>query len=59
MKTITIAFTEQQLSVINQLLMQAPYGVAAPIVNHINAQIQAAFDRRVDEATEAGSVRQD
>jgi len=48
MKTFTIEFNEQQLTIINQLLMQAPYSVSAPIVNHINIQIQKTFDKHVD-----------
>lgn len=48
MKTYTIEFNEQQLQVLNALLIEAPYRVAAPVVNHINAQIQKAHDMAID-----------
>lgn len=54
MEKITLTFTPAQMTVINKALMLAPYGEAAPVVNDINAQIQAAFDKRADAADEAG-----
>jgi hypothetical protein len=39
-----IEFNEQQLQVLNLALVDLPYRVAAPLINHINAQIQKQFD---------------
>jgi hypothetical protein len=43
-KAVTLTFTTAQLSVLNTALMELPYRVAAPLIQHINAQIQAQFD---------------
>ena len=53
MQSITITFTLAQLAVISKGLSLTPYGEAAPVVNHINAQIQASFDKQKDAAEEA------
>jgi hypothetical protein len=42
MKKYKIELSEEHLSVLNNLLMNAPYRVAAPIINHINIQISKA-----------------
>jgi alpha-D-ribose 1-methylphosphonate 5-triphosphate synthase subunit PhnG len=39
---ITLNFTQQELAVLNDALMQMPYGRVAPLVQNINKQIQAA-----------------
>jgi hypothetical protein len=39
---ITLNFTPQELAVLNDALMQMPYGRVAPLVQNINKQIQAA-----------------
>lgn len=39
-KTYTIELTESHLHVISAALMNGPYGAVAPVVAHINAQIQ-------------------
>jgi hypothetical protein len=48
MKTINIQFTKEQLAAIDQALQQAPYYVAAPLIAHINHQIQKNFDAKID-----------
>lgn len=53
MQNVTLTFTPAQLNVINKALMLAPYGEAAPVVSDINAQIQAQFDKRHDDAERA------
>jgi hypothetical protein len=35
-----LELSDQQLSVINDALMQMPYHLAAPLIAHINQQIQ-------------------
>jgi hypothetical protein len=39
-----IEFNEQQLQVLNAALGEIPFKLAAPLVAHINAQIQRHFD---------------
>ena len=39
-----IEFNEQQLQILNEALVNLPYKIAAPLINHINAQIQHQFD---------------
>ncbi|CAB4163165.1 hypothetical protein UFOVP809_5 [uncultured Caudovirales phage] len=46
---ITLSFTQEQLSIINASLMEAPYKLAAPLIADINLQIQKKFDAKVDE----------
>lgn len=49
-----IEFNEQQLQVLSAALMELPYRMAAPLINHINQQIQEQraleFDERRDKA---------
>ncbi len=45
MKTFNFEFTEQQIKVIGDALMQTPYGLAAPIINVINVQIQNQLEK--------------
>lgn len=49
MKMVTLEFSHEQLALINAALMEVPYRLAAPVIGHINGQIQKAFDRSVDE----------
>ena len=35
-----IEFNEQQLGILNAALAEIPYRMAAPLINHINQQIQ-------------------
>lgn len=39
-RTFTITFTQQQLQVINMALGEIPFKHAAPLVDHINTEIQ-------------------
>lgn len=41
---INFSFTKEQLAVINSALMEAPYKLAAPLIQDINTQIQRHFD---------------
>lgn len=38
---ITISFTPQQLQVLNNALVELPFKVAAPMIDHINKEIVA------------------
>lgn len=52
MKKLNLSFTQEQLGVINAALMEAPYRVAAPLIQDINSQIQRQFDlARGDDPT--------
>lgn len=44
MKTFDIKFTQEQLKVLNDALIEMPFKVSAPLINHINSQIQRQFD---------------
>lgn len=35
-----IEFTNEQLSILNQAIIELPYRLAAPLIVHINAEIQ-------------------
>jgi hypothetical protein len=39
-----IEFNDQQLQVLNAALVEIPYRVAAPLIQHINQQIQEQFN---------------
>lgn len=40
MDKVTITFTPEQLQVLDMALRELPYKHAAPLVSHINAEIQ-------------------
>lgn len=44
MKKFTLEFTQDQLKVLNDALVEMPFKVSAPIIQHINMQIQRQFD---------------
>lgn len=48
MNTITLTFTQQQMQVLNSALMELPFKISAPVIQHINAEIQKQFDKAVD-----------
>ncbi|MBN3738092.1 hypothetical protein [Burkholderia sp. Tr-20355] len=56
MESITLTLPTAYLAVINKGLLQVPYGEAAPVVNHINAEIQAQFDKKRDAEVEAAAA---
>ena len=43
---IQLEFSEEQLSVLNMAINEIPYKLAAPLVQHINAQLK---DQRMNE----------
>jgi hypothetical protein len=48
-----IQFTEQQLAVLNAALVELPYRLSAPLINHINQQIKIQQALEFDERREA------
>lgn len=44
----TITLTEQEMLVLNDLLLEAPYKVAAPMINKINAQITKSDEANIN-----------
>ncbi|MDN7848130.1 hypothetical protein [Burkholderia seminalis] len=56
MQSITLTFSQEQMTVVYEALAMAPYGKVAPVVSHINAQVQAAFDRQRDDASPTGTA---
>jgi hypothetical protein len=48
MKTFTLNFNEQQLQVLSAALVELPFKTSAPIIQHINAEIQKQFDKAAD-----------
>jgi len=48
MKIFTLNFNEQQLQVLSAALVELPFKTSAPIIQHINAEIQKQFDKAVD-----------
>ena len=48
-----IQFNEQQLQVLNAALMELPFRVSAPLINHINNQIAEQRALEFDARREA------
>lgn len=48
-----LEFNEQQLSVLNAAIVELPYRVSAPLINHINQQIQEQRALEFDARREA------
>jgi hypothetical protein len=57
MKNITLEFTQDQLKVLNDALIEMPFRVAAPLIQQINMQIQQQFDKNADlQDTPTGQI---
>lgn len=52
MNNYSITLNEEHLRVINLSLMGAPYGSAAPVVAHINSEIQRLYNEQYDKQRE-------
>lgn len=52
MNTYKLNLNEEHLKVINLALMGAPYGSAAPVVAHINAEIGRLYNEQYDNQRE-------
>lgn len=44
-----IEFTQEQLQVLKDAVVELPYRIAQPLIQHINAEIQKNFDKKADE----------
>lgn len=44
-----LEFNEQQLSILNAALVELPFRVAAPLINHINMEIRRIHDEAADK----------
>jgi hypothetical protein len=55
MNTYTINISEEHLKVISAALVNGPYGVVAPVISHINSEIQKQFDAGSDVANGASA----
>jgi hypothetical protein len=51
-----IEFNEQQLQVLNAALVELPFRVAAPLINHINMEIRRVNDEKIDKREELESA---
>jgi len=48
MEKIVLSFNDQQLEIIHAALGELPHKYAAPLIAHINKQIQEQFNAAVD-----------
>ncbi len=46
-----IQFNEQQLNILNAALIEMPYRLSAPLISHINKQIQEQLNSNQDNRT--------
>jgi hypothetical protein len=49
---MNIEFTQQQLQILNTAIIELPYRVAAPFIDHINHQVKRQQDLEVDKRGE-------
>lgn len=49
MKNFILEFNQDQLNVLNKALIEMPFKISAPIIQHINIQIQHQFEKSNDE----------
>jgi hypothetical protein len=43
-----IEFSNEQLQILNDAIQEMPFKVAAPLIAHINKEIQARFNESID-----------
>jgi len=46
---MNLKFTNEQLAILNEALIQLPFKIAAPLIQQINQQIQEAHNKAVDD----------
>lgn len=56
MEKVAIEFSPQQIATLNNALIERPYKEAAPLIAHINAEIQRNFDAAKDEQYPSGGT---
>ena len=59
MNTFTFVFTEQELNVIFGALQERPYKKAAPVIDSIRMQIQAAQEEKARHERQTESVKEE
>lgn len=52
---IKIEFNEQQIGILNAALVELPYRIASPLINHINQQIQEQRMLDIDSRRETAA----
>jgi hypothetical protein len=52
MKSFAITFTEQQLQVLNAAIVELPYRISAPLIQHINQQIKEQQELEFEKSSE-------
>jgi hypothetical protein len=50
MKNVNVEFSAEQLSVLNDALGNMPFKVAAPLIQHINREIQKSLEAASEES---------
>jgi 16S rRNA A1518/A1519 N6-dimethyltransferase RsmA/KsgA/DIM1 with predicted DNA glycosylase/AP lyase activity len=55
-----LEFNEQQLNILSAAIVELPYRISAPLINHINQQIKEQqmleFDERRDKSVDHQNV---
>jgi hypothetical protein len=46
---MSLKFTNEQLAILNEALIQLPFKIAAPLIQQINQQIQDSHNKAVDD----------
>ena len=59
MNTYTLVFTDQELNVIFGALQERPYKEAAPVIDSIRMQIQAAQEEKARHEGQTESVKEE
>lgn len=59
MNTFTFVFTDQELNVIFGALQEKPYKEAAPVIDSIRMQIQAAQEEKARHEGQTESVKEE
>lgn len=55
-----LSLTKDQLAIVNAALMEAPYRIAAPLIQEINKQIQHQFNTaKSNELTDEDKLKGD
>lgn len=55
MEPVSISFTQEELKVLNEALVELPFRKAAPLISSINAQIQRQYESSYDAAVNSDS----
>jgi hypothetical protein len=58
MNNYVIKLNQEHLRAINDALLAAPYGAAAPVVAHINSEIQRLYNEQYDKQRETHKEEQ-